>query len=90
MTMGRPVPFTSNMIGENGPLQGILSREVLREVNDRLAEIQSREGDEMLTLLCECAGPRCAERVVVERGHFTAMRENGEPVLAPSHHEATV
>jgi len=90
MTVGRPVPFTSNMIGENGPLQGILSREVLREVNDRLAEIQSREGGEVLTLLCECAGPLCAERVAVELRHFNAMRENGQPVLAPSHHEATV
>jgi hypothetical protein len=77
------------MVGEKGPLQGVLSSEVLREVNDRLAEIQSREGDEVLTLLCECAGPRCAEQVAVERGLFTAMRENGEPVLDPSHDEAT-
>jgi hypothetical protein len=77
------------MVVEKGPLQGILSTEVLCEVNDRLAEIQSREGDEVLTLLCECAGPLCAERVAVERQHFSAMRENGQPVLAPSHHEAT-
>jgi hypothetical protein len=77
------------MVAEKSPLQGVLSREVLREVNDRLAEIQSREGDEALTLLCECAGPRCAQRVAVERGRFTAMRENGKPVLAPSHDEAT-
>jgi hypothetical protein len=77
------------MVVEKGPLQGILSRQVLREVNDRLAEIQSREGDEVLTLLCECAGPRCAERVAVERRRFSAKRENGQPVLAPSHHEAT-
>jgi hypothetical protein len=77
------------MVAENGPLQGIVSGEVLREVNDRLAEIQSREGDEVLTLLCECAGPLCAERVAVERRHFIAIRENGEPVLARSHHEAT-
>jgi hypothetical protein len=82
--------FTEEMVGVEGPLQGILSREVLREVNDRLAEIQSREGDEVLTLLCECAGPRCVERVTVERRRFVAMRENGEPVLAPLHHEATV
>jgi hypothetical protein len=87
--MRRPVPFTLNMVGENGPLQGVLSGEVIREVNDRLAEIQTREGDEVLTLLCECAGPLCAERVAVERRHFSAMREKSEPVLAPSHHEAT-
>jgi hypothetical protein len=77
------------MVGEKGPLQGILSREVLREVNDRLAEIQSREGDEALMLLCECAGLLCAERVAVDQRHFSAMRQNGQPVLAPSHHEAT-
>ena len=72
-----------------GPLQGILSTEVLTEVNDRLAEIQSREGDEVLTLLCECAGPLCVERVTVGPQRFVAMRENGEPVLAPLHHEPT-
>jgi hypothetical protein len=77
------------MVGVEGPLQGILSREVLTEVNDRLAEIQSREGDEVLTLLCECAGPLCVERVTVVPRHFAAMRENGEPVLAPLHHEPT-
>jgi hypothetical protein len=87
--MRRPVPFTSNMVGENGPLQGILSEEVIREVNDRLAEIQSREGDAVLTLLCECAGPLCAARVAVERRRFRAMRESGEPVLAPSQNEST-
>jgi hypothetical protein len=77
------------MVGVEGPLQGILSREVLTEVNDRLAEIQSRGGDEVLTLLCECAGPLCVERVTVVRRRFLAMRENGEPVLAPLHHEPT-
>jgi hypothetical protein len=73
------------MVGVEGPLQGILSRGVLREVNDRLAEVQSSAGDEVLTLLCECAGPFCAERVTLERRRFRAMRENGEPVLAPLH-----
>ena len=72
------------MVGVDGPLRGILSREVLREVNDRLAEIQSREGDVVLTLLCECAGPSCVERVAVVRRRFEIMREQGEPVLPRS------
>ena len=72
---------------EGSPLQrGFLSKEVLRELNDRLAEIQSGKGDELLTmLLCECAEPFCVEQVALVRGHFLAMRENGEPVLAPRH-----
>jgi hypothetical protein len=76
---------TEGMVGVEGPLQGILSTEALHEVNDRLAEIQSRAGDEVLTLLCECAGPSCVEQVAVERRRFRAMRENGEPVLSPLH-----
>lgn len=71
---------------EGSPLQrGFLSKEVLRELNDRLAEIQSGKGDELLTMLCECAEPFCAEQVAVGRDHFLAMRESGEPVLAPRH-----
>lgn len=66
-------------------MQGLLSTEALREVNDRLAEMQSRAGDEVLTLLCECAGPFCVEQVDVERRRFLAMRENGESVLSPLH-----
>lgn len=68
-----------------GPLQGILSSEVLREVNDRLAEAQSGPGEDVLKLLCECAGPFCVEQVTIERRRFRAMRGSGEPVLAPQH-----
>jgi hypothetical protein len=67
------------------PMQGLLSSEALREVNDRLGEIQSKAGDEVLTLLCECAGPFCVEQVAVERRRLMAMRESGEPVLSPLH-----
>ena len=67
------------------PLQGSLTAEALREVTDRLAEIQSGAGDEVLTLLCECAGPSCVEQVAVERRRLMAMRENDKPVLAPRH-----
>ncbi len=72
---------------EQPPLQGTLSTEVLGEVNDRLAEIQAGAGQEALTLLCECARPYCAEQVVVARERFTALREQGEPVLAPLHRQ---
>jgi hypothetical protein len=77
--------FTEGMVGVEGPLQGVLSTELLRELNDRLAEVQSNAGDEVLTLLCECAGPFCMEQVTIERRRFTAMREAGEPLLAPLH-----
>jgi hypothetical protein len=76
---------TEEMAGVEGPLQGLLSTEALREVNDRLAAIQSRAGDGELTLLCECAGPLCVEQVAVERRRFMAMRESGEAVLSPLH-----
>lgn len=55
------------------------------EVNDRIAAIQSGAGDEVLTLLCECAAPFCVEQVAVERRRFMAMREDGESVLSPLH-----
>lgn len=73
---------TEEMVGVEGPLQGLLSTEVLREVNDRIAAIQSGAGDEVL---CECAAPFCVEQVTVERRRFMAMREDGESVLSPLH-----
>jgi hypothetical protein len=61
---------------EGSPLQrGFLRTEVLRELNDRLAEIQSGKGDELLTMLCECAEPFCAEQVAVGRDHFCLARK---------------
>jgi hypothetical protein len=42
---------TEEMVGVKCPLQGLLTTEVLREVNDRIAAIQSGAGDEVLTLL---------------------------------------
>ena len=55
------------------------------EVNDRIAAIQSGAGDEVLTVLCECAAPFCVEQVAVERRRFMAMREKGESVVSPLH-----
>jgi hypothetical protein len=67
---------------EGSPLQrGFLSKEVLRELNDRLAEIQSGKGDELLTMLCECAEPFCAEQVAVGRDHFGPCAKVASPCL---------
>jgi hypothetical protein len=42
-----------------------LSRELLRDVNQRVASLGSR-GDEILSFLCECADEFCVDQVVLQ------------------------
>jgi hypothetical protein len=43
-----------------------LPRELLRDVNDRVATIGSRD-DEILSFLCECADEFCVDQVAIQR-----------------------
>ena len=61
-----------------------LSRDLLREVNERVAEIGSRENTNML-FLCECAGDYCVEHVRLSPSRYEEIRESGGYVLAAGH-----
>ena len=62
-----------------------LSRELLRDVNERVASLASRE-EEILSFLCECANDFCVDQVVLQLGRYEEIRETGGYVLAPGHH----
>jgi hypothetical protein len=61
-----------------------LAKELLREVNDRIAATAAGE-DENLSFLCECADDFCINRVVLSRSGYDAIREEGGNVFAPGH-----
>jgi len=61
-----------------------LSRELLRDVNERVAATASR-GDEILSFLCECADDFCVEQVVMQCSRFERIRDDGGVILAPGH-----
>ena len=64
-----------------------LSRELLRDVNERVAAIGGRE-DEILSFLCECADDFCVEQVPTARSRYEEIRDSGGYVLAPGHRAA--
>jgi len=61
-----------------------LSRELLRDVNERVASLASRE-EEILSFLCECANDFCVDQVVLQLARYEEIRETGSYVLAPGH-----
>ena len=61
-----------------------LSRELLRDVNERVAALGSRE-DEVLAFLCECSDDFCVEQVPMQLSRYVATRDGGGYVLAPGH-----
>jgi hypothetical protein len=61
-----------------------LSRELLRDVNERVAALGGRE-DEILSFLCECSDDFCVEQVTMQLSRYEAIREDGGYVLAPGH-----
>ena len=65
----------------------VLGGALLREVNDRIAEIEWSD-DEPLTLLCECGDDHCVEHVAMSRRQFAEIRETDRVVLAQTHRVA--
>ena len=61
-----------------------LTRELLREVNERVASLASRD-DEILSFLCECVDDFCVEQVVLQVSRYAEIRDEGGYVLAPGH-----
>ena len=61
-----------------------LSRELLRDVNERVASLANRD-DEILSFLCECADDFCVDQVVMQLARYEEIRESGGYVLAPGH-----
>ena len=61
-----------------------LTRELLREVNERVASLASRE-DEILSFLCECVDDFCVEQVVMQVSHYEQIRDEDGYVLALGH-----
>jgi hypothetical protein len=52
-------------------------------VNEHVARLSG--GDEIVSLLCECASDYCIEQVSMRRSQFEAIRSDGGFVLAPGH-----
>ena len=61
-----------------------LTRELLREVNERVASLAARE-DDILPFLCECVDDFCVEQVVMQVSRYEQIRDKGSYVLAPGH-----
>jgi hypothetical protein len=66
------------------------TRAVIREVNERMAEIAAEMSfDDPITLFCECARPGCSERVDVERSVFSETLHHTGRDLVVRGHEAS-
>lgn len=60
------------------------TRELLREVNERVASLATRD-DEILSFLCECIDDFCVEQVAMQLSRYERIRDEGGYVLAPGH-----
>jgi hypothetical protein len=61
-----------------------LSRDLLSDVNARVASLASRD-DEILSFLCECADDFCVDQVPMQVFRYREIRDDGAYVLAPGH-----
>jgi hypothetical protein len=70
---------------------GRLSRELIREVNDRVTEASrslSVGSGELLELVCECSRPTCGDIVALTRTEYERVRlHRGRYVVVPGHEE---
>lgn len=65
------------------------TRALIREVNERMAEIAAEMSfDDPIALFCECARPGCVERVEVQRRVFSEARSHPGRYLVVRGHEA--
>ena len=63
-----------------------MARILGRDVNEIVATVSRAFGDGVpMTILCECGGPSCEERVKISRTDFEAARCAGHYVVAPGH-----
>jgi hypothetical protein len=62
---------------------------MFREINERLeSRIQTfASGNAELTILCECAGADCTERIRLSPEAYAAVREDGRQFLLRPGHE---
>jgi hypothetical protein len=66
------------------------TRAVIREVNERMAEIAAEMSfDDPIVLFCECARPGCSERIDVERRVFSDTLTHPGRYLVVRGHEAS-
>ena len=66
----------------------IYNEELFREVNAHIAQLEDRlsSGDELLTLICECANSGCTTMIKVDQGTFRAVRESPMRFLVAAGH----
>jgi hypothetical protein len=57
---------------------------LVRQVNDRIAEVAGELGADEVDFLCECSAPGCLECVSLTVAEYAAIRALG-PTLAMAH-----
>jgi hypothetical protein len=63
-----------------------------RELNEKLEKLDRGSADtDVLTIVCECADPDCAQRIELDHGEYeTARSEPTRFVVAPGHVEPEI
>jgi hypothetical protein len=62
------------------------TQRVLREVNERVAEITLNQGENESGFLCECGRHDCAETIVLSIVDYQSLRMGGDFYLAAPGH----
>jgi hypothetical protein len=62
------------------------NQELFREVNNRIAELATKWGDQPLGIVCECANTGCSEMIQVPVEEYRRVRQSPEWFLIiPGH-----
>jgi hypothetical protein len=78
-------------MGEHREERIARTESLFREVNERITESVERFGADAADLVCECADPRCADRLQVALDEYERVRRRPERfVLAPGHEDPSV
>lgn len=65
-----------------------LNETMFREINERIEGRTGPDGaDEPLTILCECANPRCAQRIALSSDEYAAVRADPRQFAVVPGHE---
>jgi len=77
---------------ETNEIEKIAHTESLfREVNERIAESAERFEATRTNFVCECADPRCTDRVEASLAQYERVREDGNTfLLTPGHEDERV
>lgn len=84
-----PAEGADHSDGKHDPNRDAGNQRLLREVNDRIAELAGRNGAAVSLFVCECNDLTCADAIEISAAEYARIRvEDSHYVVLPGHEDS--